>query len=280
MAENLKNILKGIRTNSSTFNAKKQCARNTLLNSCQGIYRYDAGDNELSKSFELSKIICKDAKRNEQFARSCPVASEALKLSVYLWNYTFDVEVEFLRSKQFGAVPLTIIHVVHPQIYGIIYNFLLGNLPACYMSMRVVLEAIVDAVIVSTRFYDLRFPDSLRHLRRLERETRLTFSDECRLLIPASAQSVVKNINELWSYLSEHWTHAKGIVKKLDNKLSEAIQKGQITTPPMWALALPYTYDESDVDDLGEFVSKMHKLNEVVKALLEPFTKAKNTRTN
>ena len=230
--------------------------------------------NELNKSFELSKMICEDAKRNEQFARSCSVASEALKLSVDVWNYTFDIEIECLRSKQFGAVPLTIIHVIHPQIYGMIYNFLLGNLPACYMSMRVVLEAVVDAVIVSTRFYDLPFPDNLRHLRRLERETRLTFADKCRLLIPASAQSVIENINELWSYLSEHWTHAKGIVRKLDDKVREATQKGQTVTPPMWALALPYTYDESDIDDLREFVNKMRKLNEVVETLLEPFTKS------
>lgn len=233
--------------------------------------------NELSKPFELSRIMCEDAKRNEQFARSCSVASEALKLSVDLWNYTFDIEVECFRSKQFGAVSLTIIHVVHPQIYGMIYNFLLGNFPACYMSMRVVLEAVVDAVVVSTRFYDLPFPDNLRHLRQLERETRLAFADKCRLLIPASAQTVVKNINELWSYLSEYWAHAKGIVRKLDAKVRAATQKGQTATPPMWALALPYTYDESDIDDLGEFVNNLRKLNEVVETLLEPFSKAKSS---
>lgn len=228
--------------------------------------------NELSKPVvPFAEIICEDAKRNEQFARSFPVASETLKLFVDIWNYTFDVEVECLRSKQFRAVPLTLLHVVQPQIYGMIYNFLLGNLPACYMSMRVVLEAVVDAVVVSTRFYDLPFPDNLRHLRRLERETRLTFADKCKLLLPASAQSVVKNINELWSYLSEYWTHAKGIVKKLDDKVKEAIQKGRTVAPPMWALALPYTYDKSDIDDLREFVNKLRKLNKVVETLLEQF---------
>ena len=226
----------------------------------------------MNKPFILAEMMCEEAKRNEQFARSSPVASEALKLSVDIWNYTFDIWAESLRSKQFGAVPLTLLHIVQPQIYGMIYNFLLGNLPACYMSMRVVLEAVVDAVIVSTRFYDLPFPDNLRHLRQLERETRLAFADKCRLLIPASAQSVVNNINELWSYLSEHWTHAKGIVRKLDDKVREAIQKGQTATPPMWALALPYTYDKSDIDDLEEFVNNLRKLKKVVETLLEPFT--------
>jgi len=219
-------------------------------------------------------MICEDAKKNEQFARSCPVASETLKLLVDMWNYTFDVEVECLRSKQFRAVPLTLLHIVQPQIYGMIYNFLLGNLPACYMSMRVILEAVVDAVIVSTRFYDSPFPDNLRHLRRLERETRLAFADKCRLLIPASAQSVAKDINELWSYLSEYWVHPKGIVKKLDDKVKKAIKKGQTSAPPMWALALPYPYDESDIDDLKELVKKLRKLNNVVEALLEPFSKS------
>ena len=234
--------------------------------------------NKLNKPFELAGIICEDAKRNEQFARSSPIASETLKLLVDVWNYTFDVEVECLRSKQFGAVPLTLLHVVQPQIYGMIYNFLLGNLPACYMSMRVVLEAVVDAVIVSTRFYDLSFPDNLRHLRKIERETRVGFADKCRLLIPASAQGAVRDINDLCSYLSEYWAHAKGIVRKLDDKLREAMQKGQTATPPMWALALPYTYDKSDIDDLKEFVNNLRKLNKVVETLLEPFTKAKSAR--
>lgn len=235
--------------------------------------------NKLNKPSELAGIICEDAKRNEQFARSSPVASETLKLLVDVWNYTFDVEVECLRSKQFEAVPLTLLHVVQPQIYGMIYNFLLGNLPACYMSMRVVLEAVVDAVIVSTRFYDLSFPDNLRHLRKIERETRLGFADKCRLLIPASAQGAVRDINDLWSYLSEYWAHAKGIVRKLDDKLREAMQKGQTATPPMWALALPYTYDKSDIDDLKEFVNNLRKLNKVVETLLEPFAKAKSSRS-
>ncbi|MHA1632101.1 MAG: hypothetical protein ACTSXC_04740 [Candidatus Freyarchaeota archaeon] len=236
--------------------------------------------NELSQPFApFAEIICKDAKRNEQFARSCPVASDTLKLFVDIWDYTFDIWAECLRSKQFGgAVPLTLLHIVQPQIYGMIYNFLLGNLPACYMSMRVVLEAVVDAVIVSTRFYDSPFPDNLRHLRRLERETRMTFADKCRLLIPASAQSVVKNINELWSYLSEYWAHAKGIIRKLNDKIREAVQKGQTVTPPMWSLALPYPYDETDIDDLREFANRLRKLNEVVETLLEPFTKAKTLR--
>jgi len=225
----------------------------------------------LNKSFELSKMICEEAKRNEQFARSNPVASEILRLLVDMWNYTFDVEVESLRSKRFRAVSLTLLHIVQPQIYGMIYNFLLGNLPACYMSMRVVLEAVVDSVIVSTRFYDSPFPDNLRHLRKLERETRLVFMDKCRLLIPVSARSVVKDINELWSYLSEHWVHSKGIVKKLDDKIKEALQKGQTTIPPMWALALPYPYDESDIDDLKELANKLRKLNKVIETLLEQF---------
>lgn len=228
----------------------------------------------MNETFRLSGMICEDAKRNEQFARSHPVASETLKLFVDLWNYTFDVEVECLRSKQIKTVPLTLLHVVQPQIYGMIYNFLLGNLPACYVSMRIVLEAVVDAVIASVRFYDLPFPYNLEHLRKLERETRLTFADKCRLLVPASAQNVVRNVIELWNYLSEYWAHAKGILRKLDNKLTEAAQKGEAAAPPMWSLALPYPYDETDIDDLKEFVNRLHRLNEVVETLLEPFTKA------
>jgi len=88
------------------------------------------------------------------------------------------------------------------------------------------------------------------------------------------AQSVAKDINELWSYLSEYWVHPKGIVKKLDDKVKKAIKKGQPSAPPMWALALPYSYDESDIDDLKELVKKLCKLNNVVEALLEPFSKS------
>jgi len=228
----------------------------------------------VSKPFTLySEMICEESRSNEEFTRSCPAASETLKLLVDLWNYTLDVEVECFRSNQPKAVPLTLLHIVQPQIYGMICNFLIGNLPACYMSMRVVLEAVVDAVIVSGRFCDSPFPNNLEHLRRLERETRLSFADKCRLLIPTSAQNIVEDVNDLWSYLSEYWAHAKGIVRKLDDKVREIIREGQSAPPPMWALALPYRYDETDIDDIREFVSKLGKLTEVVETLLEPFTK-------
>lgn len=225
--------------------------------------------NEAAVSF--AKIMCEEAKGNEEFARNHPQASEALKLSVNLWNYAFDVET---RIKHLMTIPLTLLHVIQPQIYGLIYNFLLGNLPACYMSMRIILEGTLDAVVAHARFYDHPFPEDLNRLRLFEQKKSLSFVDKCELFLPAQIEKeTIEEIKELWHYLSKYWVHAKGIVRKISE---QTIQKNTGKAPPMWALALPYTYDEDDVDDINEYVTKLCKLKKVVEELLEPFSKAES----
>lgn len=142
------------------------------------------------------------------------------------------------------------------------------------MSMRIILEACVDAAIASIRFYDFSFPSNLEHLRRVEQKQKLSFIDKCEIFLPAQIEEeTIKSIKKLWHYLSEYWVHAKGIVKKIDENFVKKVAKPM---PPMWSLALPYTYDERDIDDIKEFTNKLNNLKKIVENLLKPFSKTKN----
>jgi hypothetical protein len=205
------------------------------------------------------KAMCEEAKNNEQFAGNHPQAAEALRLSFDLWNYTFDAETSIGPPM---TIPIMLVHVVQPQIHSMIYSYFLGNIPACYMSMRIILEGIVDVVIAHARFCDHQFPEDLKHLRVLEQRKNLSFADKCELLLPAQVnEETIKEMEEFWRYLSEYWAHAKGIVRKVVEK-----------TMPTY---LPYAYDEDDADKINEYVTKLRELRKVVEELLESIPRQK-----
>jgi len=83
----------------------------------------------------FAKMMYGEAEENVKFMESSSEASKPLKLLVDLWNYIEDAYLGCY--KKFPTISLTLLCGVQPQCSSMVYNFLLGNLSACYMSMRV-----------------------------------------------------------------------------------------------------------------------------------------------
>ena len=152
--------------------------------------------------------------------------------------------------------------IAHPQFISLINDLLFGNLPGCYVSIRGILETVVDSVVAPMKFPDHPFPDDLEMLRQLERKHHITFKKKCVRLLPKQVDRKTRdNIYGLYDYLSSHWVHPKGVAKSLKD------DKGH---SPGWAIILPNNYGDTDIAELREFVQKLQKLEEYIHAILQP----------
>jgi len=202
-------------------------------------------------------------KENEEFLRRN--ARETYGEIIDLINDAIDylrLETKKKESKEdYVRNPMSffLYHVLMPQSYAILTDLLVGNLPACFMELRLMLETMAKCYFASlhpnkTLFFETK-------LELLEKEL-----NERKI----STSKLLKNFgNEiglrdepiaLWSKLSEDWVHTKGFVRRVVN---EIVEKSEI---PSWALVIPMNYTDVDldvIDELGKRVSQFRKLLKV-----------------
>ncbi len=65
--------------------------------------------------------------------------------------------------------------------------------------------------------------------------------------------------------LSNEWVHTKGIVTRIIRKIA---QEGDI---PAWALAIPMSYAEEDLDALKELGGIVAKFREMLKRTMDKY---------
>jgi hypothetical protein len=228
----------------------------------------------MTSEFEFHKMLCEDAKTNEFLLKQDKQIGESYNLVIELWNFCFEVEIECSR-KNLSSLSAMLLFVVEQRLCSMMNALLLGDIPACYMFMRVILEGVVDGVVASIRVPDLPFPKNFEWLKEIEDEKHFSFNDKCKLLLPSWVSNETKEkCYKLWKELSEYWVHANGTIKKLQKRYEEETKNLEV--PPMWALALPCTYnvpgtnevDEDSRADLKELAYNLKELSLIVKEIL------------
>jgi|GEM_PF-1122594 len=227
-------------------------------------------NSEKNYGSEFCQEVCKDIHLNWNFIKINPKAQVALDEQIKLINDVIDYTHEILRTlgevskRAYFAFQIIMTHVVMPLSYGILCNLLIGNLPACYGQMRIILEGLVKALIADTRFPDYGFfKEKLDKLEALMREAKFSFQKLCNNLMPRSiVEDDIDVIINLWRDLSSQWVHAKGISNKIVDKLIKH------EAPPPWSIIVPIAYDERDIPDLTEFADYIRRLRVVINILM------------
>ncbi|RLF18137.1 MAG: hypothetical protein DRJ68_07035 [Thermoprotei archaeon] len=212
--------------------------------------------------------------KNARFIKENKQIEGAVREAVDLVNDIIDYVFKLLgaqKEKAFegrSAFSAMMMHVAMPLSYGIFCNMMIGNLPACYSQMRVILEGLVKSLIADVRFPEYPFFEpKLDSLERVLSEARFSFSKMCQLLMPATVKKEdIDHITALWKDLSEKWVHARGVVKKIVDKLVEE------TRPPPWSIIIPVPYDKNDISDLQEFAGYVKRLRKAVEALMNAWS--------
>ena len=156
-----------------------------------------------------------------------------------------------------------------PSSYAIYIDLLIGNLPACFMELRLMLESLIKCYLA-----DLKYPEQSffqRKLELLEKETK----DKKGEKVPKREHDFIKEFDEiinsdvrsvkLWGKLSKDWVHTKGIVDRIVSQISGKSEA------PSWALVIPMNYAEDDLDTIKELGNRISQFRKLLKDTIENY---------
>jgi len=201
---------------------------------------------------------------NQQFLREN--ARELCDESVEFINDAIDYAALVTKAERSTELYLErsmasfLYHVLMPFSYAIYPELLLGNLPACFMQLRLVHESLVKCYAADSWYPDESFfhqrlallekngPHTSRLMRKLGRQ--LGFGNE---------------FADLWNQLSREWIHTKGIVDRVVDRLAEG------SDVPPWALVVPLNYTADDLDALDHLREQISRFRGLLRATMEQY---------
>ena len=148
-------------------------------------------------------------------------------------------------------------HILMPQSYAIFADLLMGNLPACFMELRLMLESMAVSYLANLHPNKEAFFEGKMELL-FERKRIAELLEEFGEKIELGREPVA-----LWGKLSNEWVHTKGIVTRIIHKIAQ-----EEDIPP-WALAIPMIYKEKDLDALKELGRIVAKFREMLKRTMD-----------
>ncbi len=201
-------------------------------------------------------------RQNEAFLRQN--AEETYYEVVELINDAIDNVVLAVKKNPEDYAKYSMIfflhHILMPFSYAIHVDMLTGNIPACFMELRLMLESLVKCYLA-----DLKYPDQ-------------TFFQERLKLLEAenlSTSKLMKNLGRklglenyfvaLWGKLSQDWIHTKGIMNRV---VAQVVEKSDV---PPWALVIPMNYAESDLDTINELRNHISKFRNLLKTVMKKY---------
>lgn len=199
-------------------------------------------------------------KENEVFLRQN--AEESYHEVVKLINNAIDYLVLIVKTSGEGYVKYSmaffLYHILMPFSYAIHLNMLSGNIPVCFMELRLMLESLVKCYLADLDYpYQTFFQEKLD---LLEKEKKREFK-----LMEELGERLELNFVALWGELSQRWCHTKGIVDRVVAQMAEK------SGAPSWALVIPMHYAKSDLDTIDELRSCISKFRSLLAAAMEKY---------
>jgi len=248
-AENPKAALERFRELKESRAVRLHCADTWLIDTAketiQSNYYNAEGVAELSKAFREVVSLANDV--IDYYPRGDPhKVSELLVRSAFLFS---------------------ILHVVWPLSSGMLLDLLVGNLPACFMQLRLLVEAAAKALIVdySEKFQTDAFASVETFEKRLRNvSTAKVFENE---LAPIVGERAAGDAKSLWSKLSEEWVHFRGFFARIEKALEKF---GDLQS---YRYVLPADLGEEDAEDLKELAERVARARQLLRTFYSSWLK-------
>ena len=200
-------------------------------------------------------------RQNEAFLRQN--AEETYYEVVELINDAIDYVVFAAKKSGEDYVKYSMVsflhHILMPFSYAIYVDMLVGNIPACFMELRLILESLVRCYVA-----DLKYPDQnffQERLNLLDAESKREKKSTSKLM-EELGKGLGLNFVALWGRLSQDWVHTKGI---MDGVVDQLVEKSDV---PPWALVLPMNYGKSDLDNVDELRNRISEFRSLLSITL------------
>lgn len=214
--------------------------------------------------------MAKVAKENEEFLRN--KAKGAFDEVIELVNDAIDYVIFAVKRKEAKEDYINrpmfffIHHILMPFSYGLCADLLIGNLPACFMVLRFMLESLAKCYIADLHpdknlFFEVKLLSLEKVLKKKEISTSKLLKDFGEII------GLKGEPLKLWSKLSQDWVHTRGIVKKIVDQIV-----GKSDLPP-YGLSIPMNYTENDLDSLNELSKIISEFGKLLKPIMEKYQK-------
>jgi hypothetical protein len=226
--------------------------------------------------------LLKEASQNNYFnVRGIPELEDALKETAELANDIIDYYPhgdtrKVLELLVKSAFLFSIFHVLWPLSLGIFLDLLIGNLPSCFMQLRLLVETAAKALLVD---HEMKFRSDVftgveeleKSLRREEAASPCATStsrvlrrlSELKLVGEETAEEAVK----LWNKLSVEWAHFRGAFIRTRKALE---MFGDL---PSFRYVLPADLGEEDAGDLKELAGCVARARRLLRTFYSSWLK-------
>jgi len=151
------------------------------------------------------------------------------------------------------SIPFFLQHILMPFSYGIYLDLTAGNIPACFMELRLMLESLAKCYLA-----DLRYPDESFFQTKFELLQDESLSTAKLLRELGTELGLGNSFVALWCKLSDDWIHTRGIIDRITNQI---IERSDV---PAWALVIPMNYADSDLDTIDELRKRISQFRRLL----------------
>ena len=188
------------------------------------------------------------------FDHTQSVYGEAMSLFSDFINNSISVQPHIQTASAYSASSLAffLYHTLSPFSVAIYTSLLVGNLPGCFMMLRLLTEAFGNCLLADREYGQMnQFSKRLQFLQESKRRT----TDI--LLELDKSINYEKSAVELWKSLSSDWAHASRYAPRLTDTVSNT------GTAPSWSLMIPNTFGEEDIEILTELGTAISIFREI-----------------
>ncbi|MEM2191696.1 MAG: hypothetical protein QW540_09770, partial [Archaeoglobaceae archaeon] len=156
-------------------------------------------------------------------------------------------------------------NVLLPFSYAIMCDLLIGNIPACYMELRFMLEALAKCYIAEASKSGTFFEIQILSLEKYLSEGKVSLSNVLREF--GNMTGLKEKPLRLWKKISDLWAHLGGFVSRV---VDHVIETGR---PPLYSLILPMEYTDADLPLLNELERDIGTFREILHEALSKYRK-------
>lgn len=213
--------------------------------------------NSGSAAAEYFNNIFEVMRENEKFFRKN--AKGTYEEVIELINDAIDNVGLFVKENDYLERSMTFFtyHILMPFSYAVYLDLLAGNIPVCFMELRLMLESLAKCYLADSKYSEVAFFQE--RLKLLEREIEQAGLSVSKLMKELGKElGATNDFISLWSKLSQDWLHTKGFSDKL---VGHVIEQSDM---PSWSLVIPMNFRESDLSILEELRNRISQFRSLL----------------
>ncbi len=199
-------------------------------------------------------------RQNAEFCGSNQAARETRTELSRLMNDGVDHIVWIAKFKDWHQIRTWsstanyVFSMLFPLAQGIYLDFLAGNVPSCFMQLRMLVEQVARCLRSDVEYPREEFFQD--RLDKLEAEMRRTRQSLSNLISSLDSRAV-----DLWRELSNRWVHMRRFEPIVQSIMGPGV--------PGYALTVPSPYTLTDVQDIAELGAKVTMFRKVLIPVME-----------